>query len=139
MESSMVEPEAGTYVTRNIKTRNMILETILHILRSPSKSRAAPSTTSAQASANAEAGSSPLGEEIQRILGYDWLLSLMMSHLDAQTVILANSILLHLVASPTGHMRFRDGTHVGGWLEGAESVAQNRQQLGVLIGSPSNA
>ena len=54
--------------------------------------------------------------------------------MDAQTVILANSILLHLVASPTGHMRFRDGTHVGGWLEGAESVAQNRQQLGVLIG-----
>ena len=59
---------------------------------------------------------------------------LFQSHLDAQTVILANSIPLHLVASPTGHMRFRDGTHVGGWLEGAESVAQNRQQLGVLIG-----
>ena len=58
----------------------------------------------------------------------------MMSHLDAQTVILGNSLLLHLIAGPTGHMRFRDGTHVTGWLDGAESVAQNRQQLGVLIG-----
>jgi len=69
------------------------------------------------------------------VIGFDWLLVFLQSHIHQSTVILAMSILLRLLQQPTLLQCFRDGSSASGWLTDAECVIQNR--VGVLLGKTS--
>ena len=71
-------------------------------------------------------------EEIQRVLGYDWLLLFMQAGLHPSTVILAMRMLVLMLALPAAMTRFREGTCGGGWLDETECVLQNR--IGMVLG-----
>ena len=72
-------------------------------------------------------------EELQRVLGFDWLLLFMQGHLHPTTVQLALNILVAMLRSPENTRRFREGTHRGGWLADTENVLKN--QMAVMLGS----
>ena len=70
------------------------------------------------------------------MIGFDWLLVFLQSHVHQSTVILAMSILLRLLQQPTLLQCFRDGSSASGWLTDAECVTENR--VGVLLGKTSS-
>lgn len=67
-----------------------------------------------------------MSEHIARVLGFDWLLSLMSPSVHSGTVYLALRILLSILAHPPLLQKFRDGSANGGWLADADSVVRNR-------------
>ena len=72
-------------------------------------------------------------EELQRVLGFDWLLLFVNGNLHQSTVVLAMTTLVRMLQHPAMLQLFRDGTGGGGWLKETEPVIQNR--VGVLLGN----
>jgi len=67
------------------------------------------------------------------VVGYDWLLVFLQSHVHQSTVILAMSVLVKMLQQPTLLVSFRDGGgSTSGWLTDVECVVENR--VGVLLG-----
>ena len=71
-------------------------------------------------------------EELQRVLGFDWLTLFMQSGLHPSTVVLSMRILVVMLAWPAAMSRFREGLCGGGWLSETECVLQNR--IGMVLG-----
>uniref|UniRef100_A0A1I7XL43 Non-specific serine/threonine protein kinase n=1 Tax=Heterorhabditis bacteriophora TaxID=37862 RepID=A0A1I7XL43_HETBA len=67
-----------------------------------------------------------MSEQIVKVLGFDWILSLLSPGVHKGTVFLALRILLILLAHPHLLLKFREGTGSGGWLADADSVVRNR-------------
>ena len=67
-------------------------------------------------------------EELQRVLGFDWLLMFMQGHVHPTTVIQALRILLVMLRNNSAMNKFREGLVGGGWLKDAEAII--RQQGG---------
>ncbi|XP_077999760.1 WD repeat and FYVE domain-containing protein 3-like [Glandiceps talaboti] len=109
------EDWSGMVSASNIKLRNTLLEILIQLLTHPDVQ-----------------GVNHTSEQIQRILGFDWLLLFMQGHLHATTVIQALRILLVLLSNSTTMHKFRDGVHGGGWLDETEPVLHNR--MGVVLG-----
>ncbi|CAJ0936217.1 unnamed protein product, partial [Mesorhabditis belari] len=65
-------------------------------------------------------------EQMVRVLGFDWLLSLLSPRVHSGTIHLALRILLNLLAHENLMNKFREGTGNGGWLNDADSVVRNR-------------
>nr|XP_037269371.1 WD repeat and FYVE domain-containing protein 3-like isoform X4 [Rhipicephalus microplus] len=74
----------------------------------------------------------PFCEEIARVLGMDWLMLFMQSHLHPTTVVLALQCLTVFLSCPSLMQRFREASHNGGWLTETDLVLQNRTT--VLLG-----
>ena len=66
------------------------------------------------------------------MLGYDWLLLVIQSHVHATTVIMGLRILVTMLHNQSAISKFRDGSYGGGWLDHTEAVLQNR--MGVVLG-----
>lgn len=73
-----------------------------------------------------------LCDQVSKVLGFDWILTLLNPRSHPATVWGALRILLALTAHAPLLQRFKEGTGNGGWLLDAESVVQNR--AGVLLG-----
>ncbi|GFN82004.1 WD repeat and fyve domain-containing protein 3, partial [Plakobranchus ocellatus] len=71
-------------------------------------------------------------EDLTRVLGFDWLLLFMQSHVHADTVVLALRVLLIMFRNPDNIRRFREGGYGGGWMGGTETVLKN--QMSVMLG-----
>ena len=71
-------------------------------------------------------------DELQRVLGFDWLMLFLQGHLHQSTVRLALNILFVMLHGQESMRRFRDGTHCGGWLDDTENVLKN--QMTVMLG-----
>ena len=72
-------------------------------------------------------------EEIEKILGFDWLLLFMQQHLHPSTIISALHILVVILRNPVNVGRFREGNFGGGWLGDTESVLKN--QMAAMLGN----
>jgi len=72
-------------------------------------------------------------EDMHRVVGFDWLLVFLQSHVHQSTVVLAMSVIVRMLHHPALLQCFRDGGSPGGWLSDAECVVQNR--VGVLLGT----
>jgi len=66
------------------------------------------------------------------VVGFDWLLVFLQSHIHQSTVVLAMSVLVRMLHQPTLLQSFREGSGAGGWLADTECIVQNR--VGVLLG-----
>ena len=71
-------------------------------------------------------------DEIQRVLGFDWLLLFIQGHVHSSSVILALRILLMMMQNPASMQKFKDGMSGGGWLKNTEPVL--KQHVGVMLG-----
>ncbi|KAK6633574.1 hypothetical protein RUM44_004181 [Polyplax serrata] len=71
-------------------------------------------------------------EELSRILGLDWILLFLQSHLHSTTVVWSLRILIVVTSVPSLVVKFREGTENGGWLKESEMVVQSK--LGVTLG-----
>ncbi|CAJ0587641.1 unnamed protein product, partial [Mesorhabditis spiculigera] len=78
-----------------------------------------------------------MSEQLVRVLGFDWLLSLMAPRVHSCTVHLSLRILLNLLAHESLLNKFREGSGNGGWLSDADSVVRNR--AAVLLGFSMSA
>jgi len=72
---------------------------------------------------------------MQRVVGLDWLLVFLQSHVHQSSVIHALSILVRMLQQPALLQCFRDGSSTSGWLSDVECVVENR--VGVLLGKTS--
>ena len=72
-------------------------------------------------------------EELQRVLGFDWILMFLQGHLHPTTVIQALKILILLFKSQATVTKFRDGLCGGGWLKDTEMI--RKQQMGSGVGT----
>lgn len=68
-------------------------------------------------------------EELQRILGFDWLLLYLQGHLHATTVKLAMKVLVTMLRNQENVRRFREGIGRGGWLGGTENILKNQMAI----------
>lgn len=66
------------------------------------------------------------------ILGFDWVLVFMQSHLHKTTIVIALDILLCLIRSSEFFTRFRDGVTCGGWLENSQELLEDRMLHGKI-------
>ncbi|XP_052069301.1 WD repeat and FYVE domain-containing protein 3-like isoform X1 [Mytilus californianus] len=73
-----------------------------------------------------------MSDEIQKVLGFDWLLLFMQGHIHPSTVVKASLILLTMLQSQSATAKFREGSLGGGWLKGTEPVL--KQHVGVMLG-----
>ncbi|KFD55878.1 hypothetical protein M513_03317 [Trichuris suis] len=73
-----------------------------------------------------------LCEQISKVLGFDWVLSLLSPTCHRETVHIVLQMLLTMTRHSTLMTKFREGSANGGWLTEAESVVQNR--AGVVLG-----
>ncbi|KAK7508020.1 hypothetical protein BaRGS_00000985, partial [Batillaria attramentaria] len=100
-----------------VKVRNILLEVVLKLVLPPG-------------------GTLTLNqlfcEELQRVLGFDWLLLFLQGHLHPSTIRLALHILVTMLRNPNNAQHFREGTHRGGWLADTENVLKN--QMAVMLG-----
>ena len=71
-------------------------------------------------------------EEIQKVLGFDWLLLFVQGHIHSSTVVKASLILLTILQNQAATQKFREGSLGGGWLKGTEPVL--KQHVGVMLG-----
>lgn len=71
-------------------------------------------------------------EEIQKVLGFDWLLLFIQPHVHRSTVICALKVLLTILQNPASMQKFREGAPGGGWLSNTEPVL--KQHVGVMLG-----
>ncbi|XP_071808138.1 WD repeat and FYVE domain-containing protein 3-like isoform X3 [Asterias amurensis] len=113
---SMSEDWSGLVSPHNIHLRNVLLDVILKLLFVPNTHNVNPS----------------ICEEVQKVLGYDWLLLVIQSHVHATTVIMGLRILVTMLHNQSAISKFRDGSYGGGWLDHTEAVLQNR--MGVVLG-----
>lgn len=67
-----------------------------------------------------------MSENIVKILGFDWVLTLFMSEIHKSTLIIGIRILLQLVKHDHLLQKFKEGSSNGGWLSDADSVVRNR-------------
>ncbi|XP_060523655.1 WD repeat and FYVE domain-containing protein 3 [Cylas formicarius] len=113
-ERSIILKE-GDAESENILLRNKCL-TILHSLVFSSRNQ--------------------VGEEISKVLGFDWLLLLMQPNLHSTTIVWAFRILVAVCSSPFLISRFREGSSNGGWLRHIEQVTHNK--MAVVLGCSIN-
>ncbi|CAI9723395.1 repeat and FYVE domain-containing 3-like isoform X2 [Octopus vulgaris] len=99
----------------NIRLRNNCLELLLKLL-----------------SQGSQGYNYVMAEEIDRVLGFDWILLFMQSHLHRSTVILALRILILMLRNGVLMQRFREGGHGGGWLDETETVLKS--QMSIMLG-----
>ncbi|KAL1508880.1 hypothetical protein ABEB36_003702 [Hypothenemus hampei] len=78
-----------------------------------------------------------VGEEISKILGFDWLITFMQPNIHSSTVLWAFRIIVAICSSPFLICRFRDGTSNGGWLRYSEQVTHNK--MVVVLGCPPHS
>ncbi|XP_019753468.2 WD repeat and FYVE domain-containing protein 3 isoform X1 [Dendroctonus ponderosae] len=78
-----------------------------------------------------------VGEEITKVLGFDWLISFMQPEIHSTSCLWAFRILVAACSSPFLICKFRDGTSNGGWLRYAEQVAHNK--MAVVLGCPPHS
>nr|CAI5836643.1 unnamed protein product [Callosobruchus analis] len=78
-----------------------------------------------------------IGEEISRMLGFDWLLLFLQPHIHSSTIIWALRILVAVCSSPMLLSRFREGSINGGWLRHTEQITHNK--INLALGCPSNS
>ncbi|XP_066149954.1 WD repeat and FYVE domain-containing protein 3 [Euwallacea fornicatus] len=78
-----------------------------------------------------------VGEEITKILGFDWLISFMQPNVHSTSVLWALRILVAACSSPFLICRFREGTSNGGWLKHSEQVTHNK--MAVVLGCPPHS
>lgn len=71
-------------------------------------------------------------DELQRVLGFDWILMFLQGHIHATTVNRALKILLVMFRSPQVAARFRDGVCGGGWLKDTEMILKQQTGANVL-------
>lgn len=71
-------------------------------------------------------------EETVQVLGMDWPLLFLQSHIHPSTVVWGLRILVVLGSIPTLLQKFREGLCNGGWLQDTELVLHNK--LGVVLG-----
>ena len=71
-------------------------------------------------------------EEMQRVLGFDWLLLFLQGNLHPTTVVLTMRILCQVFSHAGTLQKFREGVSGGGWLRDTECVLQNR--VGTFLG-----
>ena len=79
--------------------------------------------------------STAVSEEIQRVLGFDWLMLFLQWHIHRSTVVIVMRILGVILSNPAAMTRFREGSVGGGWLAETECVLENRigQALGLNL------
>ncbi|XP_076455501.1 WD repeat and FYVE domain-containing protein 3-like isoform X2 [Babylonia areolata] len=108
----------STTVTRlhNVQVRNILLEVVLKLVLPP----------------GSQSINQTMCEELQRVLGFDWLLLFLQGHLHPTTVRLALQVLVVMLRNPENARRFREGTHRGRWLADTENVLKN--QMAVMLG-----
>ncbi|GFS12293.1 WD repeat and FYVE domain-containing protein 3 [Elysia marginata] len=70
-------------------------------------------------------------EDLIRVLGFDWLMLFLQSHVHSETVILALRLLLVMFRNLDNMRRFREGSYGGGWMGDTENVLK-KQMSGVL-------
>ncbi|XP_048248442.1 WD repeat and FYVE domain-containing protein 3-like isoform X1 [Haliotis rufescens] len=106
-----------------IKLRNILLEVVLKLIIPRGANKVDQSTC----------------EEIQKVLGFDWLLLFLKPHLHQSTVVLALRLLLTMFRNPNNINRFREGSFGGGWLGDTEHVIKNQMatMLGFNLGTAS--
>ena len=75
---------------------------------------------------------SRVSEEIQRVLGFDWLMLFLQWHVHRSTVVIVMRILAVMLSNPSAMTKFREGSAGGGWLAETECVLENR--IGVALG-----
>ena len=68
-------------------------------------------------------------DEISKVLGMDWLMLFMQSHVHSSTVIWSMRIMVVLCANETLIGRFREGTHNGGYLRHTELISQHKNTV----------
>lgn len=109
--------------SHNIRLRNTCLEILLKLLGQGSSGY-----------------NYVIAEEIDKGLGFDWLLLLMQNHLHQTTVILALRILILLLRNGVILQRFREGGHGGGWLDETETVLKSQMsiKLGLNVSGNKN-
>ncbi|XP_070185825.1 WD repeat and FYVE domain-containing protein 3-like isoform X2 [Littorina saxatilis] len=100
----------------NVRVRNILLEVVLKLVLPP----------------GSQSLNQTMCEELQKVLGFDWLLLFLQGHLHPTTVRLALHILVVMLRNPEYARRFREGTHRGGWLADTENVLKN--QMAVMLG-----
>uniref|UniRef100_A0A1B6CRC4 Uncharacterized protein n=1 Tax=Clastoptera arizonana TaxID=38151 RepID=A0A1B6CRC4_9HEMI len=71
-------------------------------------------------------------EEVAQVLGMDWPLLFLQSHLHSTTVVWGLRILVVLGSIPSLLQKFREGVSNGGWLQDTELVLHNK--MGVVLG-----
>ncbi|XP_063969658.1 WD repeat and FYVE domain-containing protein 3-like isoform X2 [Lytechinus pictus] len=120
---SMSEDSTALVSAHTVCLRNTLLETLLRILHY----------------ANSGSISVPTCDEVQRVLGFDWLLLFLQGHLHPTTAIIALRILIAMLNNQTTINKFREGTTGGGWLDQTEPVLHNRMKvvLGFNVGKSS--
>lgn len=71
-------------------------------------------------------------DEMQRVLGFDWLLLFLQGNLHHTTVVLTMRILCQVLSHAGTMQKFKEGVSGGGWLRDTECVLQNR--VGTFLG-----
>ncbi|KAL3875787.1 hypothetical protein ACJMK2_033704 [Sinanodonta woodiana] len=61
-------------------------------------------------------------EDLERVLGFDWLLLFIQGHLHNSTIIRALKLLVTLLKNSQAMSRFREGSHGGSWLKDTDTV-----------------
>ena len=71
-------------------------------------------------------------DEVQKVLGFDWLLLFIQPHVHRSSVIIALRVLLTILQNPASMLKFKEGAPGGGWLSNTEPVL--KQHVGVMLG-----
>ncbi|XP_071507653.1 WD repeat and FYVE domain-containing protein 3-like [Diadema antillarum] len=120
---SMSDDTTSLVSAHTVCLRNTLLETLFRLLFY----------------ANSGSISTPTCDEVQRVLGFDWLLLFMQGHLHPTTAITALRILVAMLNNQTTISRFREGASGGSWLDQTEPVLHNGMKvvLGFNVGKSS--
>eukprot|EP00058_Branchiostoma_floridae_P010550 XP_002596038.1 hypothetical protein BRAFLDRAFT_202950 [Branchiostoma floridae] len=114
---------SGLVSAKSVRLRNTLLELLYGLLHNSS----------------GQAVNQHFCEEVQRALGFDWLLLFMQGHLHQSTVIIAVRILCVLLSNMATVTKFREGgLGGGGWLDETELIIHNKgavQLLGFNVGA----
>ncbi|KAH3872283.1 hypothetical protein DPMN_035498 [Dreissena polymorpha] len=101
-----------------VRLRNILLEVVCRLLAQPSNGSSQPGNS--------------FSEDLQRVLGFDWLLMFLSGHIHSTTVIRALKILLVMFRNPVTCARFREGVMGGGWLKDTERILKQQYESNVL-------
>ncbi|CAH1794598.1 unnamed protein product [Owenia fusiformis] len=110
-----VTENTGLVSAYNIRIRNLMLEIVIKLLINQN------GTLNLQ-----------FADDLQRVLGFDWLLLFLQGHLHRSTVVLSMRLLVTMLSHSTSLQRFREGTHGGGWLNDTEAVLKS--SYGIVVG-----
>ncbi|XP_050392525.2 WD repeat and FYVE domain-containing protein 3 [Patella vulgata] len=103
-------------IIQNVKLRNTLLEVTLRLILLPGSNNL----------------NQQMCEDIQKTLGFDWLMLFMQENLHQSTVVLALRTLITMFRNANNIQRFREGSFGGGWLGDTENVFKN--QMAAMLG-----